>query len=334
MKGSLLATLFVLGFLFQGPAMGPGVVAKIDGEKITRTQYLEFLYLCFAQSRLPDLIEYRMLEKEAKRLGVLPSQEEVEKEVKKEKDKMLRENFHGNKALMEKNLLSRGYTLEEMENWIRFDVRKRILQERIIKAQRKVTPEDIKRKFEDIYGLDGERVIVRHIQVLAAPFVEEELKKGKTMDKINMKDIEKKCLEKARRMRKRLEKEPFWKVCVEESDDPLARAFKGDPRAEKEAGLLKEYNYQLYGGEFADAVRKMKPGEISGPVAFRSNGNLISYHIIKLEDRIVTRLEDVRDQVRRALMEEPPSFIEKLKLREKLLSYEGIVTREKPGSDK
>ncbi len=326
--------LFLVPFVFLSPLQGgtpglpPGVVALVDGKPVTMKEYKDFLYLCLAQSRLGDLVEFKLLRKKARELGVALTPEEVRKEVSREVQRLLETQFHGNRELMVRNLRGRGFTFQEMRNWMAFDLEKRKLEERVVLATRKITEEQIRRKFEDMYGLGGVRVVIRQIQVALAPLLQEELRKGRSIDQVDRKALEKKALEKALRIRRRiLQGEPFWKVCVEESDDPAARAAAGDPEKARKAGLVEGYNYQRFGGAFADAVRKLKPGQVSEPVPFKSGSEIVSYHIIKLDRRVVTRLEDVREKVIQALKKEPPTFFEKLKLRQALLHSPLVVTR-------
>ena len=333
------ALLFLAPLFFFSPPQGgtpglaPGQVALVDGRPVTMKEYKDFLYLCLAQSRLEDLLEFKLLRKEARRLGVALTPAQVREAVEKEIRKLLETRFHGNKELMIRNLRGRGFTFEEMKRWMAFDLEKRELEERLVLATRKITEEQIRRKFEDLYGLGGVRVVVRQIQVSLAPLLQEELRKGKSIEEVDRKNLERRALEKARRIRERILKgEPFWKVCVEESDEPAARAAAGDPEKAKRAGLVEGYNYQRFGGAFADAVRALKPGEVSKPVPFKSGSEVVSYHVIKLDKRIVTRLEDVRTRVVQALKEEPPTFFEKLKLRRSLLHSPLVVTRNSPGS--
>ncbi len=313
----------------QGPTLAPGQVALVDGKPVTMEEYKDFLYLCLAQSRLGDLLEFKLLRKEARRLGVALTPEEVRRAVDKEVQRLLATQFHGDRELMVRNLRGRGFTFEEMKKWMAFDLEKNKLEDRLVLATRKITEEQIRRKFEDLYGLGGVRVVVRQIQVALAPLLQEELRKGKSLDQVDRKSLEKRAFEKALRIRKRiLQGEPFWKVCVEESDDPAARAAAGDPEKARKAGLVEGYNYQRFGRAFADAVRKLAPGEVSEPVPFKAGSQVISYHIIKLDRRVVTRLEDVKDKVIQALKKEPPSFFEKLKLRQSLLHSPRVVTRD------
>jgi len=327
---SLLSLLFLVPAA-QGapPRLAPGQVALVDGKPVTMEEYKDFLYLCLAQSRLGDLLEFKLLRKEAQRLGVAMTPAEVRKAVEEEIRKLLETQFHGDRELMVKSLRGRGFTFREMKRWMAFDLERRKLEERVVLATRKITEDQIRRKFDEMYGLGGVKVVVRQIQVSLAPLLQAELRKGKSLDQVDRKALERLALEKARSIRKRiLQGEPFWKVCVEESDEPAARAAAGDPQKARKAGLVEGYNYQRFGAAFADAVRRLKPGQVSEPVPFKAGDQVVSYHIIKLDKRIVTRLEDVRDKVIQALKAEPPTFFEKLRLRQALLHSPRVVTRE------
>ena len=86
-----------------------------------------------------------------------------------------------------------------------------------------------------------------------------------------------------------------------------------DPVKAPRAGYVEGYNYRRYGRAFADVVRGMKVGAVSGPV--RTD---IGYHIIELVDRKVTRLEDVLLKVQGELRAKAASRSERAALRRTL----------------
>jgi len=322
----LCALPFLVGVDPQG--LPEGILARFRGGSVSLAEYRDFLYLAQARSRLEELVEWKLLRQRAEELGQPAGPEEIARRVEAERGKILQGRYKGDRKAMTATFLHQGYSPAEMARWMAFAQEKRLLQDRIVRASRKLTDPVVKREFERLFGLDGVRVRVRQIQVSLAPFLEAELKRGLSIDQIDRRALEKKVMARGRRIRARLERgEAFGLVCSEESDDPVARAAGRDPAGRRRAGLVKDYNYQRYGPEFARAVQGLKEGEVAGPVPFRSEGNLISCHVILLEERRVTRLEDVREKVVRSIKQAPVDFYDRLELKERLFARYGVETR-------
>lgn len=313
-----------------GP-LGPDEVARLGDRTIGLQEYKDFLYLCQGQGRLDDLLEMELLRQEAARLGLRPAPAELEALLAADVDKLRRERYRDDPSRMEAGLLEQGFSLAEMRRWLAFDLERRLLQERVIRATRQTTAEQVQRKFEELFGLGGVKVEIRQIQVSIGPLLEAALAGGKSIQEIDRAALEAQALARAREVKQLLDAgRPFHEVCVARSDEPGARALAGDPAAAQEAGRVPNYNYQQFGGAFAAAVRALEVGENSEPVAFRPMGGLISYHVIHLDRRVVTRLEEVRDQVLEALRAEAPTFYDRMKLRQSLLRSGRVQTRVNP----
>ncbi len=99
-----------------------------------------------------------------------------------------------------------------------------------------------------------------------------------------------------------------------ETDDRSARwqFVKSSERAS--AGILPKYNYVRYGDAFAEAVRTLEVGEVSGVV--RSD---TGFHLIELLDRTITKREDVEAVLRHELGGGRASAVEVKALRDRLL---------------
>ena len=78
-------------------------------------------------------------------------------------------------------------------------------------------------------------------------------------------------------------------------------------------GVIPGYNYKHYGPEMAAAVRAAEVGVVTGPV--RTNAGL---HLIRVEERVVTKLEDVRAELVAELSAAEASYMERGALKQRL----------------
>ena len=93
----------------------------------------------------------------------------------------------------------------------------------------------------------------------------------------------------------------------------LASAMSHDQVSKKDGGLIGSYRPGLYGPAFTAAVESLEPGAIS-PVIESGAG----FHVIQLVSRTRTRLEDVRQELTREILEAEPTWQEREDLLEAL----------------
>jgi foldase protein PrsA len=87
-----------------------------------------------------------------------------------------------------------------------------------------------------------------------------------------------------------------------ESINDLAVQYSKDPTAKENKGELGYFKRGEMVPEFENAAFKMKPGEISEPVKTD-----YGYHIIKVEDIKIDKLEDVKDELKTQLLDQKKS---------------------------
>lgn len=185
---------------------------------------------------------------------------------------------------------------------------------------RKVTEEKLRRVFDQVYGVDGLRVRVRHILV---SFVgtKELLRK-----KLGREPAEKEVLEAAKKRidalaTKLRQGEPFAKL-LPYSDDPTTRTLLEDSRFRDQAGLIPGYNFQRFGTGFAEAVRGLPVNRVSPPVR-SSHG----WHLIQVLEKTRTRFEDVRDDCERRFLSAPPDGFEEREIQKRLFAKYQVELR-------
>ena len=197
--------------------------------------------------------------------------------------------------------LRRKFAIEEL---------RRIRVNAVVGANRISDAARVEELFNRRYGVGGEQVRIRQILVSFAATESRAATSGRLLDAAGIDDAARR---RADDLRKRALTSDAFSGLLSASDDRTTRRMLRDPVKAPRAGYVEGYNYRRYGRAFADVVRGMKVGAVSGPV--RTD---IGYHIIELVDRKVTRLEDVLLKVQGELRAKAASRSERAALRRTL----------------
>jgi parvulin-like peptidyl-prolyl isomerase len=293
--------VFLVPALWQGSPAAPReddrVLAEAAGIRITEREYKDYLYTLFARTRLDELVMDRLLALEAQELGIATDEAEIARRTRAELRRVVAEEFGGSDEAMRKTYESQGFTPAEREAVDLVQRRRIWLQEAIVRKTRVPTEERIVATFDRLHGVDGVKVQVRHVFVSAGAVRMDLLKEGKRIE-----DVTEEVL--AAEGRRRIDAihalllrgDPF---------EELVRRFSQDEPSRARGGVIEGYNYQHYGVPFAEAVRALPRGGASAPVRSTSG-----WHLIRVDSREVTKLEDVRPAIVAAVLAEPPSRAE------------------------
>lgn len=314
----VLAWLALVAGSAQSPINGnpgplpEGLAARVDSIEITIEDYLQYLLRIHGKRPLQDLVYGVLLEREAERLEISVSEEELD-EVQAQFHSSLLTRHRGSEETLRAEISSQGYDLEGYLELYRESQRREILARRICEATRVLDEEQVRLRFERDYGVDGVKVEVRHI-MFKLPTFRRELA-GKQVDASRISDAEL-----ARSMRKHAE--GILDRLTRGSDfETLAREHSHDISVRVNGGLIPQYNYRRYGPELAEAVRGAQVGVPFGPVQTQAG-----LHLVEVVSRETSRLEDVRGEIEAALMAEPASGNELRDLEQRLRSAATIQT--------
>ena len=223
---------------------------------------------------LDQMIELKLLEQEANRLGISASEREIDAAIDSVKRQYNLTDEQMTEALKKQNLTPEAFR----EQW-----RVQILGNKVIATQVKgqiaVTEDEIKQYYEENYaGLDGGKEI--HIAHILIPFDSPEEKE--------------KALDVAQEVaRKAKSGEDFGELAKEYSKDTISAQKGGDLGYVEKGDLVPQLE---------DVIQAMSEGEVSDPVESPSG-----YHIIKVlgtraSDK--SSLDDAREEIRQKLYRE------------------------------
>lgn len=281
-----------------------GVVARLDGEDILRDDYLDFLYLRFGKRGVQEMIGGLLVEREAARHGITASPEEVAAAAEEREEASQRgldqETFRA-------NLRRNGQSYAMYRAQIEAEAREQILQRKLVLAMRVVTDQKIQDHFERKYGEGGVRMRVRHVLTMPNVLRAEKVRAGTAPGEVDMEEMRAQARAQAEQAQRRLAAgEDFAAVAAELSHDRVTKDAGGE---------LQNYNGRLYGPDFRAALDALEPGGTSGVIESGAG-----FHVVRLEERTVTRMADVHDEIVEELMSAEPTFQEMSALRNGLIA--------------
>ena len=290
-----------------------GVVARLGDQDITLQQYKDELFRIYGYGALSEFLYRRLLGKEALRLGIEVTAEQLELGWQKEWTAMLARS-RGIELDVRNNLKALGYTVEQYKDQFLVGMHATLLEDQIIQTLRVPTEEQLRARFDLVYGLNGERVVLRHLMLnrsrtktaLRAVGTPNELMTNDHLD-----------AEIARRAAELL-------ALAQGSEDfeTLCRANSHDISVAQNGGVIPNYNFKHYGSDIADAVHAATVGEVFGPIQAPA-----ATHLLKVESRVITEFAAVKEALIAELMADPPSNIERAALKDRLTSETTIERR-------
>lgn len=236
---------------------------------------------------------------EAKKQGIEPTKDEVQKEINNFKEKIK------NNEQYKKDNKEMGINDKFLEFQYSRELANKNLQNKFIKDSN-ISDKEMKKYYDenkDDFYIDT--VTASHI------LLKTQDDEGKDLSEEKKKEVKKKAEEVLAKAKKG---EDFAK---------LANKYSQDPGSAENGGELGTFGRGEMVSEFEDAAFDMKPGEISELVE-----SSFGYHIIKVSDRVDKQgtFDEVKDEIKNILVSDKYNqYIEKLRNDSKIENKEDIV---------
>jgi hypothetical protein len=288
-------------------------VVTIDGVELSRGAYAEYLIALNGKSPLENLVHLRLLEDEARDLDPDGSQITTAlEETWAQEEQLMAQRTRGDRDALERDLVTLGFTLPEYRERFQLFKRPELLEDLIIRATRTVQEADLQLAFEQEFGEGGVKVEVRHLMMNRAQLKAGLIKTGTPANTLDNDTLDQMIATQMATLKAQIQAGADFEA--------LARAESYDLSAKQNGGLIPGYNYKHYGPAFADAVRAADVGELVGPLASQA-----AVHLLRVESRVVTTLEEARPALTAMLLAAPVEFPERAALRRRLLSEHQVV---------
>ncbi len=252
------------------------VVAVVNGEKITRGDLAEALIRVSGQRALDVLVKRKLIDQEAKKAGITVTKKEIQQGIKDRINELLdmemrRQGYQDLKSF-KRFLASKNLSLQTLRKRIAASLSPDIYREteavlkatKLIQANVKVTDEDIRKKFEEVYGpyVEASQIVVR--------------------TRREAREIRRKLLHGADFAR-------------------LAKALSIDHASAARGGRMNAPLRPTDGALWA-VCQGLKPGDISPVAPTRYGYHILKVH--RIRTRPEKKLEDVKDKLAEMVREE------------------------------
>ena len=274
-----------------------GVIIKSTAGSIDSSTYLRYLAARLGTRYLDDLAYDFLLGHECRTRGLARGASRLARGLAAQ-----RFMGSGRKADADRTAeMRRKFAIESLRK-MRIDA--------LVRADRKVTDGELRELFHRRYGVNGERVSMRHVLVsFAATRRRLEAAGAGAGDQA----VEAAAMKRAEQLLARLKTGTRFEGLLPGSDDRTTRSQLADPSQAAEAGLLTGYVHPRYGKGIGDAARDLDVGQVSPLVRGR-----LGVHLVRLQSRKMTKLKAVAEALRRELRAERVSTSEALTLKRKL----------------
>lgn len=271
-------------------------VLEIDGDPVTRSDYARWLLHMQGEPLLQRYVEDWAVMKKARELGVHVTEAEIEARAREHVQFMVNEGYKGQREGWMAFLALNGRTEDSFLREMTFRMRTDLLAEKLMMKERKITDADVKLRFENDFGKDGVRTEVRW---MVQTFGLDKTDPAWTRDELTkiMREVTDKAkLEMAGRVARVRAGEDFAAIAKKESDDV--------PTKDAGGRLPGRFQRGQWPDEIADAVSKLKVGEVTDPLVY---GN--SVIVFQIAEQKKVTFDEVKDEVRHELELERPDMV-------------------------
>lgn len=263
MRAALLLVILA-GCVRQDPPTEAAPFATIDGQQVTRSEFVDALMEAQGDAFFPRYVDAIVVARAAAAAGVTVTDAEVTAAVDEQIEDAVKRRFAGNRKAFEEQLQAFGLTEESWRRGRASERRTYLLAERLLS---KTTFEGrVKALFEQRFGKDGVQRTARHILVATS------LSSSRFYTRDTY-DAEKTRIQSAARQRA----EAIRRALVEGAALAKIAADSSDDFSAKKGGALEANWSGRFGKAFDDAVRQLDVGEIS-PVVEGRRG----YHVAQV----------------------------------------------------
>ncbi len=293
-------------------ALPAGVVAVVDGVPITEERYKDHLLRVHGDRELDQLIALVLLEREAGRIGVTLTEEELDAGVAADMEEL--EARMGGPAGLAAALEREGQDVRAYARALREGKRREMLADRICRAQREITPEQMREGFERRYGPGGLTTNVQHVWLTLQRGKLELEAAGKGGEDLSRENVYRHLEQRAAALAERIR--------AGEDFEEIARAESHDPTVESNGGYRSGYEFTRLSRDLRGVLPEAPLGDLVGPL--RTANGVFLFRVLS---RTTTRYEDVEEEIARALREEPARLVEMRALETRLYGAAEIRKR-------
>jgi peptidyl-prolyl cis-trans isomerase SurA len=272
--------------------LAQGVVATVGDTEITLEQYKEFLWSRYGKRPLNQMVDHILVQQAAQEYGISLDKEALlttfEQRLEQSMQGRSREDF-------EKTLQEAGQSMQMFTTNLRVDLAHEQRLDQLVFATRVATDDRLQRAFDAQYGAGGVKVRVSHILIMPHFLRAERIRNGEKAADIKPDEMKAAARQLAETCLAELSQGADFAAQVDKySHDQVSRQNQGE---------LPSYRPGLYGPAFTAAVADLPVGQHSTIIESGAG-----FHIVKILERKVTKLADVRAALVEEVMNATPTW--------------------------
>lgn len=280
-------------------------VISVDGEPVSKAVFARWMSQRIGESLTYTFAESYLVQKRAAQLGVTATLEEAQQRARDYIEELIKDSKGGSREAWleylghggrDPNTLYREWTFRSLTD---------VLAEKMIIAERKISPEAVRFRYEELYGKDGQRIEAR---VIALPVDPANLEEGMSREQLDaaLEAAITRTKAKAGELLARIRAgEDFGEVARKESADLPSRVLGG-----RVAGRFREDRFTP---EIYAAAQNAKIGEPIGPF-LQAN----AVYLVEVLDRRKVSLDEASAEIAEELRTRRPSLPELMSWRNAL----------------
>jgi parvulin-like peptidyl-prolyl isomerase len=277
---------------------GPGApVLEVNGEGVTRAEFTRWLLAVQAESSLQRFVEDWAIEREAGRREIEVGEAELEERTRQNLALRIAEGHKGSREAWNTYLALNGRTEESFLFSLRERTRTDLLVEKMLLADREVTPEAVRARYVSEYGPEGERLTVRWI---VTTIQVEAVDRNWTREQFTA------ALQAASERARVKLTDLVQRARAGEDFAGLAREHSADAPTRERGGLIEgRFRSDAYPEAFGAAVHALQPGAVTDALEHGT-----AWVAFQLVERHRASFEEARAELERELAAQRPSWNE------------------------
>ena len=272
------------------------VCARIDERVITRAEYGEYLVQVSGQGPLREMIKDQLLEREATRLSLAVSAQELEQAWNELWSTWLERRAGGDESLLLAELGSQGHDKASYALVFQRQKRREFLAQKIVAATRRLDEASLRARFEAEYGPGGLSTRVRQVLLSRLRTKNELVAQGRPASELTPEVLDALMRERAQAWIESLKAGAAF--------EEIAK-FSHDVQGASNGGLFLGESWRRFGPEFVQAVLDCPSAAFAGPVVTEAG-----VHVIWVESRTQHEFGVERPRLLERAQAERPNFQE------------------------
>jgi hypothetical protein len=266
---------------------------SIDGENISRSSYAMWLLRTRGEASWPHFVEHRVVFNEARRRGLEVSEADVLARTQDYIRRLILQDHQGSRESWVTQLQMRGNEEALFVHDLQVRMRVELLCERMMLLDRVITPEQVRLRFNDVYGEDGTAVQARLILINVT------LERGPA-------DETREQLERRITLAKQATRERAQALAqsVRDGGDfaTLARQHSDEPSTKAQGGMLdSRFRPDRWPQPISDAVAALEVGGVTDAFEFGS-----AFALLQVVARDKVDFADIERELLEQMQLEPP----------------------------